>query len=1713
MPKPGPCPFISKVIVFGYTMFFLASQACWSQSGQDSNWFLPNEKELTAGNPDDQTLPLWVRKLYGPQPNAGEVDSLFQAYYKENPFEKNTHTQYYKRWKRRIGPWLDENGDFRPISREKYLASLEKHLEAKRKAAKASVDKATNAWGAADWNCIGPFDYDHGAAGQSHAPGSSHVYTLEKAPSNPDVLYCGTSDAGIWKTTNRGLNWTDISRTMPFVSCNALEIHPSDPNQVWAGVNSGLYKTTNGGTTWTQIGDAAFKAQSHGIDDLILQPGNPDVLFVASDRGLFRSADGGNNLDRVIDVQGSDAYFSEIEFKPDDANTLYVVQSGVKNQYTELYKSTDAGISWTLMSGWPVLSSVNSTTVQYLERKGAANTYASFTNDNLGTASRPDFTLEMRVRVPNAITDKSLLANKNWSSGANTGWTLAARYTGQLMFNMGNGSSRIELLGPGIWDNTWHTVSVVWRATGVKEMYTDGVLVASSSTSMTPGNTGLPMILGRDGNLNYGGFDMDVDECRIWSGPVSAATIQTWRDQEVNNTHPNYANLLHYYKCNSTSGTTVVDEQGTNSGTITGVSAWKSAQIHTSATSLASADHQKRAEISVTAAKPNRVYALLSGAANGGTGLYGVYVSDDAGLTWAHKCCGSGPGGPAIAAPGGVTTPSTNANMLGYSETGSEEGGQYYYDLAMEADPNNGDKVHIGGINHWYSTDGGTTFRLTAKWSWPTDPKYIHADIHGIHIYGNEVWVNCDGGIYFSPDSGKSTFTKRQFGIAGTSFWGFGQGHKDGNIMLGGTYHNSHFMKNHNVYQNGWVSYTGSADGTRGFVNPANPKIVYNDGGKELLSDSRTVAPTTFTFSKLPNNEPVSRIAWDPRCYNCLYTGKDGDLWYSEDDGANWTLIKNFGTEMVGDIEVAWDDPNVIWVGTSPGLYNNKKLWKTTDRGLNWTDVTPPSATLGFDPRQYYDVTLGTNSQDVWFIARHTYGWFLEIPHKVFYSSNGGTTWNDWTTPTIAGEAVNDIFYQRGTNGGVYVGSRRTVFYRNKSMSDWVQYDNGLPPIIKTTRILPWYKEAKIRLASNRSVWESRFYEAGQPHAQPMVDKLSTICQRDTFYFADYSSHYKTGAAFAWNINPVPSFINSTSVESPKVVFGTPGTYSVSLTVSDSLGSSTRSLLGNIQVTADCRPDTIPDKALSITTNGQYAQASQALNISTNNVTMMAWVKPSQVHTGVAGILFLRPSGQATGLHLDANNELRYHWGSTSYWAFATGLTLPVNEWSHVALVVTPTAARIYLNGRFVTNTAAHAAFNFSQPLRMGMDPNSSSRTFKGLMDEVAVYNRALSTNEIREQMHLNKVPASDPTLLSYYQFNESLSHPQVLDRVQVRHARFFNGAVREGSSVPVGGGSSLSARLSVTAGGTYTFGATGLKMSFPAAGLKPNGDVVVTRINLAPDTRPDVHDAPNAYWVVNNYGSNASFAALTEMEFSNLGMVSMGLNLRLYKRKSGDSGPTWGSEISSSNLFSSAGNGTITCTNPAVTSFSQFAVSGEDVPLSLAKSDVRLLARKMPGDQLVRLDLMLRLKNPLVEITIERSFDGQTFQTLLSHTPQASEARKKEWTFTDEPAGQVVYYRCQVREIDGAFTQSPMVQVRSESMFQWFEFRSNPLAQGAELDLVSQVGNASVRSYDTHGRLLFDVLLKTGSNTIPTAKLKAGVYFLEFRSGQERCLKRLVVE
>ena len=264
-----------------------------------------------------ENLPNWSQLMYGENPDAGEVIKAYTTYHQRNKLVKNKHTQYYKRWLRGISRFSDAKPN-------------------------TTSSKSSN-----QWECIGPWDFDKDAASRSYAPGAAHVYTVEQAVSNPNILYAGSATAGAWKTIDKGANWNLITADLALNGVYAIEIDFTNPEIIYISGNGGIYKSNDGGGNWTIIGDATFTNLSHSTKDIKLKPTNNMELFVASDEGLYNSLDGGLNFTQVLSGE-----FLEIEFHPNSADTMYFVRKN--GDKTEFYRSDDGGITLiNFTNGWP----------------------------------------------------------------------------------------------------------------------------------------------------------------------------------------------------------------------------------------------------------------------------------------------------------------------------------------------------------------------------------------------------------------------------------------------------------------------------------------------------------------------------------------------------------------------------------------------------------------------------------------------------------------------------------------------------------------------------------------------------------------------------------------------------------------------------------------------------------------------------------------------------------------------------------------------------------------------------------------------------------------------------------------------------------------------------------------------------------------------------------------------------------------------------------------------------------------------------------------------------------------------------------------------------------------------------------------------------------------------------------------------------------------
>jgi photosystem II stability/assembly factor-like uncharacterized protein len=187
------------------------------------------------------------------------------------------------------------------------------------------------------------------------------VTTVAGVQEEPFTFLMGTTGGGVWKTTDAGESWKNISDGFFDVgSVGAVEVAPSDPNVIYAGTGSagirgnvstgrGVYRTTDGGRTWTFLG----LEEAGLISRIRVHPEDPDLVYLAAlghpfgkneERGVFRSGDGGTTWEKVLFLSDSVGAV-DLAMNPANPRILYAgMWRAERKPWTLIDASEDGGV-------------------------------------------------------------------------------------------------------------------------------------------------------------------------------------------------------------------------------------------------------------------------------------------------------------------------------------------------------------------------------------------------------------------------------------------------------------------------------------------------------------------------------------------------------------------------------------------------------------------------------------------------------------------------------------------------------------------------------------------------------------------------------------------------------------------------------------------------------------------------------------------------------------------------------------------------------------------------------------------------------------------------------------------------------------------------------------------------------------------------------------------------------------------------------------------------------------------------------------------------------------------------------------------------------------------------------------------------------------------------------------------------------------------------
>lgn len=220
---------------------------------------------------------------------------------------------------------------------------------------------------ALEWRNIGP-----------HRGG--RVTAVDGVPSQPFTFYMGATGGGVWRTTDGGVSWFNLSDGyFKTGSVGAIAVAPSNPDIIYVGMGEhcvraetfshgdGVYKSEDGGRTWTHMGLTPTKQ----IASVIVHPTNPDIVYVGAqgspwgphpERGVYKSVDGGRTWTHILKDSPSTGV-NDLVMDPNNPDVLYAamwehvqkpwhgyqITSGGPG--SALYKSIDGGATWARLGG------------------------------------------------------------------------------------------------------------------------------------------------------------------------------------------------------------------------------------------------------------------------------------------------------------------------------------------------------------------------------------------------------------------------------------------------------------------------------------------------------------------------------------------------------------------------------------------------------------------------------------------------------------------------------------------------------------------------------------------------------------------------------------------------------------------------------------------------------------------------------------------------------------------------------------------------------------------------------------------------------------------------------------------------------------------------------------------------------------------------------------------------------------------------------------------------------------------------------------------------------------------------------------------------------------------------------------------------------------------------------------------------------------------
>jgi len=288
----------------------------------------------------------WVQMMQDPSANFYDIQKAFYSQWKDKTPSKGQGYKQFKRWENFMEPRVYPSGK---LSHDVIASELIKVVNDNNLKSRGQAQIA-------NWQPLGPTNVP--ANGLSYASaGIGRVNCVRFDPSNVNNIWIGTPGGGLWKSTNGGLNWTTNTDAFSTLGIADIAIDPTNSNVMYVATGDadggdtysiGILKTIDGGSTWNTTGLTFVTSSYRKVTRILINPTDPNIIIATTNLGVYRSTNGGTNFTAVI----TSGTFFDLEFKPGDPTVVYAASYSGSGT-AKLYYSTNGGTSFSIASGLP----------------------------------------------------------------------------------------------------------------------------------------------------------------------------------------------------------------------------------------------------------------------------------------------------------------------------------------------------------------------------------------------------------------------------------------------------------------------------------------------------------------------------------------------------------------------------------------------------------------------------------------------------------------------------------------------------------------------------------------------------------------------------------------------------------------------------------------------------------------------------------------------------------------------------------------------------------------------------------------------------------------------------------------------------------------------------------------------------------------------------------------------------------------------------------------------------------------------------------------------------------------------------------------------------------------------------------------------------------------------------------------------------------------